>query len=149
MIDLVDFDIIGKVISGNLFKGLNILLYGDLGTGKTTLTQFIIKNKLIKYKNIVSPTFAIVKQYDLREYIIYHADLYRLQDPEEIELIDLFYDLNGIYIIEWADFLEHLKPKNNLSININYNKNIKYRDLIIEYNGEKHKTIYDKIQKLY
>ncbi|WP_190614250.1 tRNA (adenosine(37)-N6)-threonylcarbamoyltransferase complex ATPase subunit type 1 TsaE [Tepiditoga spiralis] len=130
-------------IAKNLFEGAKVLLYGDLGSGKTTFVKSMTKF-FSKDIRVTSPTFAVVKVYDTIPKI-HHADLYRIADPYEIEYIDLFHDENAIYFIEWAEYLEYLTPKERLEIRIKYNKDIRYRDVEINGFGQKYENILNKI----
>ncbi|WP_240739506.1 tRNA (adenosine(37)-N6)-threonylcarbamoyltransferase complex ATPase subunit type 1 TsaE [Marinitoga lauensis] len=124
-----------------------ILLYGDLGTGKTTFTKGFIKS-LIKDSEltVTSPTFALVRVYDNNNNKIYHADLYRLSDPEEIPYVGLFEDSEGIYLIEWPERLEYYLPEERLEIYLYYNKeNITIRDIEIIGVGEKYKKLEEEL----
>lgn len=133
---------IAKALSDNLENGHVVLLYGDLGTGKTTFSKYFIGSR-IKNSTVTSPTFAIENIYGENPRI-HHIDLYRIQDPYEIEYIDLFSDKNDIYLIEWADYLDYLKPDKNIEIWIDYSKaDITKRDLKIKINDEI--DIYDSI----
>ncbi len=123
---------LGETISKYLFPGAKLLLFGNLGTGKPI--------------NVTSPTFSLVKVYDTNP-TIYHVDLYRLNEPQEIEYLDVFLDPKRIYIIEWADFLDYLTPEERLEIHISYNEDIKYRDVKIEGFGEKYKEMEANIEK--
>lgn len=95
-----------------------ICLIGDLGTGKTHLTKGIAKGLEIE-DHITSPTFTIVNEYDGR-LKLYHFDVYRVNDPDEIAAIgfDEYIFGNGISIIEWANYIEDLIPEESLTINI-------------------------------
>lgn len=86
------------IIDGDVFS-----LKGDLGAGKTTFVQMIGKHLGVE-DYITSPTFSIVNIY-LGEFKIYHLDLYRLEDPSEIESFDYetYFYPDGISFIEWAD----------------------------------------------
>jgi tRNA threonylcarbamoyladenosine biosynthesis protein TsaE len=144
--NLNDFEIISNIISDNIKESMVILLNGDLGTGKTTLTQKIL-NKIVEDDQIVSsPTFSIIKTYNGKNgFKFYHSDLYRIRDPQEIEYLDMFYDKKGVYLIEWAEFLDYLIPDENITINLFYNENIEFRDVEIYFNGEKYKLIEKKL----
>ncbi|MGM0640377.1 MAG: tRNA (adenosine(37)-N6)-threonylcarbamoyltransferase complex ATPase subunit type 1 TsaE [Thermotogota bacterium] len=134
-IDEIKISKIAKALSNNLRDGHVILLYGDLGTGKTTFSKYFIGSR-IKNAMVTSPTFAIENIYGERPRI-HHIDLYRIQDPYEIEYIDLFADKEDIYLIEWADYLDYLKPEKNIEIFIDYsNEDISKRDLKIKINND-------------
>ena len=97
-----------------------IALTGELGTGKTTFTQGFAKSLGIKDK-IISPTFVLIRQYKIpkSKRILFHIDLYRLEDSNQFKnlgLEDIINDLNHIIIIEWAEKIKKLLPKNTLWI---------------------------------
>ena len=94
-----------------------ILLNGDLGAGKTTLTQFIGKHLGVK-RNINSPTFNIIKSYKGINLKLHHMDCYRLEDSDEDLGFDEYFQDEGITIIEWSQFIQDLLPKEHLIINI-------------------------------
>ncbi|WP_059747493.1 tRNA (adenosine(37)-N6)-threonylcarbamoyltransferase complex ATPase subunit type 1 TsaE [Staphylococcus haemolyticus] len=94
-----------------------ILLNGDLGAGKTTLTQFIGKHLGVK-RNINSPTFNIIKSYKGSNLKLHHMDCYRLEDSDEDLGFDEYFQDEGITIIEWSQFIQDLLPKEHLIINI-------------------------------
>lgn len=93
-----------------------ITLEGDLGAGKTTFTQGLAVGLGVK-RNVTSPTFTIIKEYQGR-IPLYHMDVYRLEDAEEdIGFTEYFYG-TGITIIEWAQYIDDFLPKNRLDIYI-------------------------------
>lgn len=94
-----------------------ILLNGDLGAGKTTLTQFIGKHLGVK-RNINSPTFNIIKSYKGSNLKLHHMDCYRLEDSDEDLGFDEYFQDEGITIIEWSQFIQDLLPKEHLIINL-------------------------------
>ena len=95
-----------------------ICLIGDLGTGKTHLTKGIAKGLGIE-DHITSPTFTIVNEYEGR-LKLYHFDVYRVNDPDEIAAIgfDEYIFGDGLSVIEWANYIEDLIPEESLTINI-------------------------------
>lgn len=138
---------IAKNISKYAFPGMIVLLYGDLGTGKTTFTKGFIRSLLKDDSlSVTSPTFALVKVYD-NDYKIYHADLYRLSDPEEIPYVGLFEDSEGIYLIEWPERLAYYIPDEYLEIKLYYNnEDMTKRDINIEAIGEKYKIFEEALK---
>jgi tRNA threonylcarbamoyladenosine biosynthesis protein TsaE len=131
-----DTEKLAKKLAGQ-FKGWEIIgLIGNLGAGKTTFTQYLAKE--LGVKDIVnSPTFNIIKIYDIKKSNIkqlIHIDAYRLNSPEELEVLgvnEYFEDKNTITIIEWADKVKNILPKNTIIINIKLNKK---RERIFEIN---------------
>lgn len=101
-----------------------IALIGDLGTGKTALTRYIAEGLGIK-STISSPTFTIVKEYNNGRMPLYHFDVYRLNDGDELLDIgaeDYLYG-KGLCVIEWADIVEDVLPENRLTLRIEYGEN--------------------------
>ena len=104
---------------GNVLKpGDVIWLSGDLGTGKTAFTNGIAKALGID-AYITSPTFNLVNEYEGR-LPLYHFDVYRVNDTDEIEAIgfDEYIFGNGVCVIEWANYIKSLIPKEHMEINI-------------------------------
>ncbi|MDO5725817.1 MAG: tRNA (adenosine(37)-N6)-threonylcarbamoyltransferase complex ATPase subunit type 1 TsaE [Tissierellia bacterium] len=116
--NLNEFNKFGKTLASLLKPGDTLCLNGNLGAGKTTLTQAIGKARGIK-DYITSPTFNLINQYgDGPD--IYHIDSYRLENVDEIDDLgfdDYFYS-NAICIVEWADRIELFLPKDRLEIDI-------------------------------
>ena len=101
---------IGEQIGRQLRQGDLVALIGDLGTGKTCLTQGIARGFGVYSNQIVnSPSYTLINEYD-GKIPIYHVDLYRIQNHDELlDLgLDEYMEGNGICIIEWADKLESL-----------------------------------------
>lgn len=127
---------------GSILEGGDILcLNGDLGAGKTTLTKSIgIGLGVEDY--ITSPTFALINEYTGRN-PVYHFDVYRLENVED--LYDLGFDeyfySNGVSIIEWADKIEKLLPKERIVINIGKSKDIDERLINITGYGNRYMEI--------
>lgn len=138
---------LGLLISKNLFPGAKILLYGELGAGKTTLVSFIINGLSHQKVNVTSPTFSLIKVYDF-DPVVYHVDLYRLTEPYEIEYLDIFSDPKGIYLVEWANLLDYLLPENRLDIYISYDIDYTLRNIEIDAKGNDYKKIEDNIKKI-
>ncbi len=97
---------LAKKLSKSLKGGETLLLYGDLGAGKTTFTQFFAKALGVK-DVVTSPTFNIVKEYDGKKMKLYHFDMYRIEDFGELQEIgaeDILYkNEHDVAVVEWPD----------------------------------------------
>ncbi|MFA5157253.1 MAG: tRNA (adenosine(37)-N6)-threonylcarbamoyltransferase complex ATPase subunit type 1 TsaE [Candidatus Omnitrophota bacterium] len=112
---------IGKKIAKNLAKGDIICLFGDLGSGKTVLVKGIASGLGIKKEDVISPTFVLIRQHNAKNNIpVYHFDLYRLKGCPDVAALgyeEFFYG-GGISLIEWADRLKELMPRECLKIKL-------------------------------
>ncbi len=119
----------GQALAKFCSSGLNIYLYGDLGAGKTTLVRGFIQSFLPGTK-VKSPTYTLVEDYDVTQSQnnpnalkhIYHFDLYRLGDPEELEYIggrDYFSD-DAVCLVEWPQRGEGWLAEPDLEITLEY-----------------------------
>ena len=103
-----------------------IFLYGEIGVGKTTFVRFFInylesKNK-IRNSDVLSPTFNIVYDYNVKKIKILHYDLYRLKSYKDILQLGMFEtSKNYIKIVEWPELIKP-KPKNRIDIFFKYSK---------------------------
>lgn len=119
IVDNIDKTIeIGLNIGKLSQEGDIICLIGDLGTGKTHITKGIALGLGIE-DNITSPTFNIVNEYEGR-HKMYHFDVYRVNDPDEISAIgfDEYIFGNGVSVIEWSNYIEDLIPEEHIEIKI-------------------------------
>lgn len=139
----------GNKLGAVLSSGDIICLTGDLGTGKTALTNGIAKALGID-SYITSPTFTIVNEYEGR-LPLYHFDVYRISDPDEMFDIGFEEYINGegITIIEWGEQIDEILPKEIIRIDIkkNLEKGFDVRDISIEFNGEKYSAYQAKVTK--
>ncbi len=110
-----------------------IFLIGEIGVGKTTFTRYFInylqEKEGVKVTEVLSPTFNLLYEYDLKEYKIMHYDLYRVKQEKELNNLGLFQDEgNTIKIIEWPNVIQ-TSLSDKLEIHLNYAKNENERDV--------------------
>jgi tRNA threonylcarbamoyladenosine biosynthesis protein TsaE len=131
----------GTKLGEVLQSGDIVCLNGELGAGKTTLTKSIGKGLGVE-EYITSPTFALINEYEGRVRV-YHFDVYRLENVDE--LYDLGFDEyfygNGVSIVEWAEKIEKLLPKERIIINIDKGKTLDERIIVITGEGNRYKEI--------
>lgn len=124
----------GRRIGQQAGPGEVYTLIGDLGVGKTVLTQGVAAGLGIDGP-VSSPTFTIVQIYEEGRLPLYHFDVYRIGDVEEMEEIgyeDCFYG-EGVCLIEWADLIEEILPREYRQIKIekNLEKGFDYRKITV------------------
>ena len=126
-------------ISKIILPGDYLFLFGEIGVGKTTFARqlinvFELKNN-IKKSEVPSPTFNILFEYELKDFIIKHYDLYRLKNEEEIKNLELFeIEEKNITLIEWPELIKN-KPLNRIDLFFKYTKDMKQRVLDIKFTG--------------
>ena len=118
---------ISKKISQKLENGDCIFLIGEIGVGKTTLTRHLINNmqsqKGLKKTEVLSPTFNLLYEYEIKDLKIMHYDLYRIKKAEELEHLGIFSENEKtIKIVEWPDLIK-TPLTNKLEIYLEYGKN--------------------------
>ena len=128
-------DKIKKILS----PGDVVFLYGEIGVGKTTFARLLINGfeneKKLKKSEVLSPTFNIVFEYEMKEFTIKHFDLYRLKNSNDIKNIGLSENLEqSITLIEWPELIIN-KPENRLDLFFEYAEDYNERSLIIKTNG--------------
>ena len=136
---ILDLQKITSSIHKILLPGDVIFLYGQIGVGKTTFVRLLINNyeneKKLKKSEVLSPTFNIVFEYDIKDFTIEHYDLYRLKNEKEIKNIGLFSNLKqNITIVEWPELIKN-KPINRIDLFFEYTKDMNERTLTIKTSG--------------
>lgn len=114
--ETVDF---GRQIGRLLKAGDVILLDGDLGAGKTTLTKGLAQGLDIK-RPVKSPTFTLIREYHKGRLPLYHMDMYRLEGTSSADELGLeeYFEGDGVSVVEWSQFIKGLLPEDYLRIKI-------------------------------
>lgn len=129
-------------LAEKLVEGDVILLEGDLGAGKTTFTKGLAKGLHIT-RNVNSPTFTIIKEYEGR-LPLYHMDVYRLEESDEDLGFDDYFYGNGVTVVEWAHLIKDYLPAERLEINI-YHKGDDEREIVFTGNGKRYEKICEEL----
>ncbi|MBX9976518.1 tRNA (adenosine(37)-N6)-threonylcarbamoyltransferase complex ATPase subunit type 1 TsaE [Cytobacillus firmus] len=128
---------------GSLLQPGDVLaLEGDLGAGKTTFTKGLAKGLNIT-RNVNSPTFTIIKEYQGR-LSLYHMDVYRVEDSFEDLGFDEYFEGNGVTVVEWAHLVKEQLPEELLTIYLYLDDNDS-RKLVLEPNGKRYEELCKEI----
>ena len=124
---------LAKIFSELLNKGDVVFLYGEIGAGKTTFVRYLInyleRRSKKSVSEVTSPTFNIMNEYEVKNLLINHFDLFRIEKAKDLQNIGLFEDLkNKLTLIEWPEKIIS-KPKNRYELFFEYNKNTNKRFL--------------------
>ena len=110
-------------------KGDIFALYGTLGVGKSTFSRYFIKS-ICDVNDVPSPTFTLVQMYESNSFEIYHYDMYRLKNAEELFVLgveDSFY--SGVNLVEWPEKIQRFLPKDIWKITISTKENYRYFEI--------------------
>ena len=117
-----------------------IFLIGEIGVGKTTFTRnfinYLQKREGIKETEVLSPTFNLLYEYDIKKYKVMHYDLYRVKNNQDLDQLGIFKeDVNSIKIIEWPELIK-TKLINKLEIHLSYSNKENERKLKLVGHGK-------------
>ena len=131
---------ISKQIAEKVSNGDCIFLIGEIGVGKTTFTRnfinYLQKKKGMKQTEVLSPTFNLLYEYEIKNLKVMHYDLYRIKKNKELDELGIFNEnFSSIKIIEWPELLK-TKVKNRLEIYLSYSDKNNERKLSILGYGE-------------
>lgn len=121
---------LGEAFSSLLHVGGVVYLEGDLGMGKTTLTRGILHG--LEYKGPVkSPTYTIVESYELEGLEVFHFDLYRMKNAEELEYMGIrdYFTGRSLCLIEWAEIGKSVLPEADIIVSLSLIKQGRYVSL--------------------
>ncbi|OLS03484.1 tRNA (adenosine(37)-N6)-threonylcarbamoyltransferase complex ATPase subunit type 1 TsaE [Tissierella creatinophila] len=138
---LKDTEKLGEKLGSLLKKGDILCLNGDLGAGKTTLTKSLGVGLGVE-EYITSPTFSLINEYRGRM-PVYHFDVYRLEGIDELDDLgfDEYFFGEGVCIIEWAEKIEKMLPKDIIILNIEKGQDIDKRIVYITGSSDRYKEI--------
>ncbi|CAM3172146.1 tRNA (adenosine(37)-N6)-threonylcarbamoyltransferase complex ATPase subunit type 1 TsaE [Staphylococcus argensis] len=142
--NLQDLAHFANTLTARLQAGDLILLNGDLGAGKTTLSQMIGKELGVK-RNINSPTFNIIKSYKGTTLKFHHMDCYRLEDSEEDLGFEEYFEDHAVTVIEWSEFIQDLLPAEYLTISLAVTGE-ETRELSLEASGERYQKMKEALE---
>lgn len=139
---------LGQQLAALLSAGDVILLDGDLGAGKTTLTKGIAQGLGIE-RPVKSPTFTIIREYQQGRLPLYHMDVYRLENGGGDELgLDEYFNGDGVSIVEWSQFVNDELPNERLLISLRRDdKSEEIRHLKFEATGSHYERILKKLEE--
>lgn len=138
---------LARILAENFAKGV-IYLIGDLGAGKTTLTRYWLQ-QLGHQGAVKSPTYTLVEPYKINHKDVFHFDLYRLNDPYELELMGIrdYLDIeNALFLFEWPSKGGDEIPQADLILNILKTNHEEMREVILELNDA---ALYTQLQDHY
>ena len=137
---------IGSLLGEMLTTGDIIALAGELGTGKTTFVRGMAHGMGIAGAEVASPSFTLVNEYE-GPLSLYHLDLYRLEDEQELLGIDYddYIRGDGVAVIEWADRIPQAVPRESLWVRLQY-LDAGRREIVFQAQGDRYEKIIEELQ---
>ncbi|EOS7906349.1 tRNA (adenosine(37)-N6)-threonylcarbamoyltransferase complex ATPase subunit type 1 TsaE [Enterococcus hirae] len=136
---------LAKVIGEVALPGDNLVLTGDLGAGKTTLTKGIARGLGIE-QMIKSPTYTIIREYDQGRLPLYHMDIYRVAASGADLGLDEYFEGEGLSVIEWGNLLEEALPEDYLELILEKSDtDLEYRYVKLQAYGEQSEAFKQRI----
>lgn len=143
----IETQAIAKKLASLLKKQDVILLDGDLGAGKTTFTKGLAEGLGI-HRNIKSPTFTIIREYQQGRLPLYHMDVYRLEETGGEGLgLEEYFEGNGVSVVEWSQFVSDEIPADRLIIHFkkdDQDDNLRY--LQFDPHGKRYDSLVDELK---
>ena len=128
--------LISEKVANNISEKDCIYLIGEIGVGKTTFTRTLInyfqKREGVEQTQVLSPTFNLLYEYDIKKIKVMHYDLYRIKNAKEMNQLGIFNEnVNSIKIIEWPQLIENIVT-DRLELHLSYANNENERKLIFK-----------------
>ncbi|MFH1092865.1 MAG: tRNA (adenosine(37)-N6)-threonylcarbamoyltransferase complex ATPase subunit type 1 TsaE [Candidatus Omnitrophota bacterium] len=139
---------LGKQICRRLPLNIVIALSGDLGCGKTTFVKGMAQALGIDPKKVNSPSYVLIKEYNVKEGNLFHLDLYRLDGVKEISMLGIeeYFTQKGLLVIEWAEKAKDLMPDEYIQIKIKALSEYR-RTLSFSTKGKKYNNLLNSFQR--
>ena len=145
--NLEETENIAKIIGQNATAGDVIILTGDLGAGKTTMTKGIALGLGID-QMIKSPTYTIIREYRNGRLPLYHMDVYRIESGADDLGLEEYFEGDGLSVVEWGKLLGEFMPEDYLDITIDKDpKDLEKRRLLIQAFGRQSERFLARIQQ--
>ncbi|MBF0620669.1 MAG: tRNA (adenosine(37)-N6)-threonylcarbamoyltransferase complex ATPase subunit type 1 TsaE [Magnetococcales bacterium] len=145
-----DTIVFAKTFARFLLDGATVVLDGDLGAGKTVFARGIVHGLGVQTDYVTSPTFTLMNPYEQGRLPVYHFDLYRLGDPDELDAIgaEEFLDGSGVALVEWAERGEDRIPEDRLTVSLSHHDDDPtIRTIALTANGSLSRKILDAFLK--